>query len=296
MKDSQRGESMTEIEFTKLLVEQFRSAFQDYELETGISIFYSLYFDESGNIPLNQNDNGEPIRGNGTGFEQDLLLYERVSGHTNIVPRVAIEVKFGGVTTHDAIVYSEKARRLRYVYPYLRYGFLIGDVASLPPRLLRLGTDFDFILRMSNPPIQVERDQFISLLKEEVETSKYLSQLLSGQSKVEFVHRKIVIEPRIKTTIINTKSIGQSEIPTSEGPIMNSNQRTYYVYENWTADDKAVIHYADCPYCKNGQGIHPGSGTRNGRWHGPFFSFEIANKAAKETKRRVKSCQICAPF
>lgn len=124
--------TMDEISFTKVLVEQLRPSFPGQEIETGISIFYSLFIDEDGNIPINQNEKGEPIRGGGTGFEQDILLYERVAGQTSIVPRVAVEVKFGGVTTHDAIVYSEKARRLRNVYPYLRYGFLVGDVASLP--------------------------------------------------------------------------------------------------------------------------------------------------------------------
>lgn len=57
---------MDEISFTKALVKQLQPSFQGYELETGISIFYSLYIDESGNIPINRNEKGEPIRGNGT--------------------------------------------------------------------------------------------------------------------------------------------------------------------------------------------------------------------------------------
>lgn len=288
--------NLDEKSYTINLVDKLRPLFSGYELETGISIFYSLYIDEAGNIPINQNENGEPTRGKGTGFEQDILLYERVTGQTNIVPRVAVEMKFGGVTTHDALVYSEKARRLRYVYPYLRYGFLIGDVAILPPRLLRLGTDFDFILRMSNPPGDEEIKQFSSLLKEEIDTSKKLGQVFSRQTRVELLRRKIIIEPGFEASKQTTKTVIQTEVLNSGKSSIDSNQRSYYVYENWVADNKAMIHFENCPFCNYGKGTHGNSGTHNGRWLGPFSSFESARKAAKETGRQVKICGKCEPF
>lgn len=280
---------MDEIIFTRALVAQLRPIFPGLEVETGISIFYSLYFNEDGNIPINQNEKGEPIRGGGTGFEQDILVYERVSGQTSIVPRVAIEVKFSGVTTHDAIVYSEKARRLRNVYPYLRYGFLVGDVPSLPARLVRLGTDFDFIIRTGNPPLQPENEQIITLLKEEIETSRELGLIFHGKANIQLLHRKIILEPeigvtpKVTSTIINVKN---KTIPDEEN---------YFVYENWAAEKKAVIHFGTCSYCNQGQGVHVNAGTQNGRWLGPFASFSSAEKAAKETGKPVRSCRICAP-
>lgn len=30
----------------------------------------------------------------------------------------------------------------------------------------------------------------------------------------------------------------------------------YYVYENWTAEHKAVIHIGTCGFCKEGKGCH----------------------------------------
>lgn len=186
--------AMDEASFTEALVEQLRPSFPGLEIEAGKSIFYSLSIDEKGNIPINQNEKGEPIRGGGTGFEQDILLYERVSGQTSIVPRAAVEVKFGGVTTHDAIVYSEKARRLRNVYPYLRYGFLVGNLSFLPARLLRIGTDFDFIIRISNPPLLAELDRLITMLKEEVEISQKLGMVFSGEISVQQLRRKVSLE------------------------------------------------------------------------------------------------------
>ncbi len=287
--------TMDEASFTKALVEQLRSSFPGQEIETGISIFYSLYIDEDGNIPIKQNEKGEPIRGRGTGFEQDILLYERVTGQTSIVPRVAVEVKFGGVTTHDAIVYSEKARKLRNGYPYLRYGFLIGDMLSLPARLLRMGTDFDFILRISNPPLPEEQAQLIAILKEENETSQKLGMIFSRQVSVQLLRRKISIEPAFDITRKTPISTTQFSDLSIKGPVENPNQDSYYVYENWVAEKKAVIHFGSCSFCNQGKGTHPDSSTRNGRWLGPFTSFLSAEKAAKDTGRQVRTCKKCAP-
>ena len=82
-----------------------------YSIETKRSVLYAVSFDDQGVLHLGQNTNREPMRGRGTGFEQDLLIFECSSdGQTRIVPGVSVELKFGGVTTHDSIVYSEKAR------------------------------------------------------------------------------------------------------------------------------------------------------------------------------------------
>lgn len=63
----------------------------------------------------------------------------------------------------------------------------------------------------------------------------------------------------------------------------------YWVYENWVAENKAVIHKGSCGHCKEGRGCHtlkhPG---KNGRWHGPFRILTAAKVAAKGTKRPVR--------
>jgi hypothetical protein len=94
---------------------------------------YDLSFDSKGVVTMGVDpDSGEPIRGRGRGFEQDILVFDEVSdSHTSIVPRIVAEVKLGSVTTHDVIVYSEKADRIRRVYPYLRYGFLLRGMKAI---------------------------------------------------------------------------------------------------------------------------------------------------------------------
>lgn len=286
---------MDEAGFTKTLVEQLRASLTNLEVEAGKSLFYALYIEESGNVALNINDKREPIRGGGTGFEQDILLFERVSGQTSVVPRVVGEVKFGGVTTHDAIVYSEKAERIRNVYPYLRYGLILGDMATIPPRVLRLGLGFDFILRISNPPIQMEMDKLIILLLDEVETSRKLGRVFSGTPNVSIFRRQVDIEPRFNLSPLSKALIESKSSPSefiSEG---KASGISYYVYENWTAENKAKIHFGHCSHCKYGKGIHPEASNKNGRWHGPFIDFSAAEKAAKETGKLVSICKICNP-
>src|SRR3954468_19233353 len=120
-----------------------------YSIETKRSLLYAISFDDQGILRLGQTPDREPTRGGGTGFEQDLLIFQLSSdGDTRIIPRVSVELKFGNVTTHDSIVYSEKARRIRAIYPYVRYGLVLGALSHVPGRTLRLGTEFDFIVAL----------------------------------------------------------------------------------------------------------------------------------------------------
>lgn len=69
---------------------------------------------------------------------------------------------------------------------------------------------------------------------------------------------------------------------------------TYWVYENWVAEDKAVIHTATCGHCKNGQGCHPNpQGDRNGQWLGPFNTISQAESAATATGKPTRRHTCC---
>jgi len=66
----------------------------------------------------------------------------------------------------------------------------------------------------------------------------------------------------------------------------------HYVYENWTAEDKAVIHRGSCGYCNDGKGCHENPlGDLNGKWHGPFDSLKEAERGAAGMGRAVKKCR-----
>jgi hypothetical protein len=159
------------------------------------SLLYDLSFDHHGRVTMGVDpDSGEPIRGAGHGFEQDILVFhDAKDAHTSVVPRIVAEMKFGRVTTHDAIVYSEKADRIRRVYPYVRYGFVLGGLPHIPGRVLRLGQRFDFIAALSKDLHPQEVKVFIDLMRDEAEASVALSELLFCKRKPRLFRKRLVI-------------------------------------------------------------------------------------------------------
>ena len=60
----------------------------------------------------------------------------------------------------------------------------------------------------------------------------------------------------------------------------------FWVYENWTTENKAVVHAGNCGHCNDGRGHTPHrAGEKNGRRHGPFPTLVEANQAAQDTNR-----------
>ena len=109
----------------------------------------------------------------------------------NWKPRVVVEAKLDSVTTHDAITYSQKAAHHRSVFPYLRYGIMLGNRQHypLPGRLYRHGTQFDFMLSFKeHEPSQKEIKAFRNLLLEEVRASQALENMIYESRKRDRDH------------------------------------------------------------------------------------------------------------
>lgn len=128
-------------------------------------------------------------------YETDILVLD-VAPDESWIPRVVIETKLGQVTTHDALTYSTKAWTHRHVHPYLRYGVLVGGLgSSLPPRLLRHGAHFDFMLVWPREqPTDGEFRELVDLLRCEVETSRRLGAFQARSARGErfrLLHRRL---------------------------------------------------------------------------------------------------------
>jgi hypothetical protein len=105
-------------------------------------------------------------------------------------PRVVVEAKVDSITTHDAITYSRKAADHESVFPYLRYGIMLGNRRHypLPGRLYRHGTQFDFMISFKeHEPNPKELEAFRAILFEEVEASRALENMIY-QSKKRIVN------------------------------------------------------------------------------------------------------------
>ncbi len=133
-----------------------------------------------------------------TGYQTDLLIRDNRADES-WVPRVVIECKLDSVTTHDALTYSAKAATHKQVHPYLRYGILVAGEPSLPARLVRHGTHFDFMMVWArSEPSKTEWDALVATLKQEVEASRRLQVMItersSGRPTYRLLHRPIRLE------------------------------------------------------------------------------------------------------
>lgn len=133
-------------------------------------------------------------------YQTDILVRESLDKGAWI-PRVVIEAKYGSVTSHDAITYSQKATAHKGVHPFLRYGFLIGanKERSLPGRLLRHGSAFDFMLSwVDEEPSSAELADLVSLLHSEVEASRILESVVFNtrvkeKPRYSLLHRSLLV-------------------------------------------------------------------------------------------------------
>lgn len=138
-------------------------------------------------------------------YETDILIADYFSDGTWI-PRVVVECKLGDITTHDALTYSSKAATHRAVHPYLRYGFLAGSRKDfgIPPRLVRHGEDFDFMLTWRGlRSSSSEWRAFVSTIKHEVTTSRAMQNILQdnrsrSRTKYDQIHSIMRLRKQLK--------------------------------------------------------------------------------------------------
>jgi hypothetical protein len=186
---------MKEKDFIREFLEAVQLQPKGLKVEKEKSLLYDVTIDQDGCANFNLDSSGFAIRGGGRAFEQDILIYETAKKTgDHVVPRVSIEVKYPTITTHDILTYSEKARRIKSIYPYLRYGLLIGGLNSLPPRACRLGRDFDFMVAC---PCPLESDLMAAikkLLLQEIKNSISLGSVFREKNCKRIFQRSLRLE------------------------------------------------------------------------------------------------------
>jgi hypothetical protein len=179
--------------FTQELLEAIGNVPSPFVIGAGISVLYELSVNQKGIVDMGVDfDSGMPIRGRGTGFQQDIVVYQEKTENTNtsIIPYLIAEVKFESVTTHDTIVYSYKASKIRRIYPYVRYGMILGGFTDIPGRVLRHGESFDFIVSLNYPFVSKEIDKFKVLVKDELATSGCMEDIRSVRRKIRVLQKR----------------------------------------------------------------------------------------------------------
>jgi hypothetical protein len=134
-------------------------------------------------------------------FATDFIVVEEYPDG-NWKPRVVVEAKIRSITTHDTITYSQKAANHKSVFPYLRYGIMLGSRGHypLPGRLYRHGTQFDFMISFQeHVPSLKEIIRFRQVLLEEVEASRALENMIYESRKRDrdhhtLLHRRLTVD------------------------------------------------------------------------------------------------------
>jgi hypothetical protein len=160
---------MSEKQFTGLMKAELEKNLPDYFVTSGESLTYKFFVDAQGQ--LHPRTVQEPKRGQ-LAFQTDLMIKKKLSVVSLTgIPLVVIEVKVGRLTTHDVLTYSAKATRHKEIYPYLRYGLVVGGRKKIDRRFFIHNTGFDFA-------VAVERSESISEVTDIIEQQARAAELM----------------------------------------------------------------------------------------------------------------------
>lgn len=157
----------------------------------GKALFYQVTVDNRLKIKI---DPKRPMRGQ-SAFQTDLCVFEMLDTETEI-PRVVLEFK-PGLSTHDVLIYSAKARKHKQIYPYLRYGLVIGNEAKVPGKFFTHNEGLDFCVAAASYKANRLHEIFARLLKAEVQASRNLEAVAFGVKAVHVYRTDVVLDEGI---------------------------------------------------------------------------------------------------
>lgn len=173
---------MTEKEFSELLKARLDKDLTGYSISIGEPLIYKVIITNEGKFhpdkPL------EPKRGQ-LSFQTDVLIKKE---H---IPLTVIEAKYGGFSTHDVLTYSSKAIKHKEIYPYLRYGFVVGNSEVIENKFFthNMGLDFAMAIKDVN-----NLTNFVRVVKEQLASAELLLNVLKDKHKTKIYTNVIRIE------------------------------------------------------------------------------------------------------
>lgn len=170
---------MDETQFRDKLHELLRKGLQDYEVTKGENLLYKLMIDPQGKIRPDPTTVTNPKRGQ-LAFQTDILVKK------GKIPLVVIELKVGSFSTHDVLTYSTKAIKHKEVYPYLRYGLVIGEKDKVDKRFFTHNMGFDFAMALDNLN---NAEELLEIIRTQLRASEDMLDILGPKEVKKFVSR-----------------------------------------------------------------------------------------------------------
>lgn len=169
---------MDETAFRDLLYKLLKDRLHGYNVMQGENLLYKLMIDSQGKLCPESKTLASPRRGQ-LAFQTDILV------KNDKVPLVVVELKIGGFSTHDVLTYSAKALKHKEVYPYLRYGLVVGEKTKIDKRFFTHNTGFDFAIAVGNTKDSVE--ELVEIIKEQLRASECMLEILENREIRKFV-------------------------------------------------------------------------------------------------------------
>ena len=169
---------MNETEFRQKLKESLAKGLgNDYSLREKRNLIYKVIIGE--NLEYEPNDPKNPKRGD-YAFQTDLLIAKRKSN----LPLVIIETKYGGFSSHDVLTYSTKALRHKEIYPYIRYGLVVGGKDKIDNKFFTHNVGFDFAVALKEVD-EADLQRLNTIIREQLESAKLLWDIFANKKKVK---------------------------------------------------------------------------------------------------------------
>jgi len=167
---------MTERQFRTKIHNELRRNFPNYIVNEGENILYKLLIDSQGN--LQPSNIAHPKRGQ-LAFQTDILI------RNDKVPLVVIEAKYSGFSTHDVLIYSTKAMKHKEVYPYMRYGLVIGGRNKIDPRFFTHNLGFDFAVALVDTENGLK--ELVEIIKKQLQAAELMLDVLEKRKVRKYV-------------------------------------------------------------------------------------------------------------
>jgi hypothetical protein len=180
---------MNEAKFKEKLQERLREKLRDPEVkvEKNKNLIYKVLVNE--NFEFEPNTPRKPKRGS-YAFQTDLLITSKDGS----LPLVVIETKYGGFSTHDVLTYSTKAQKHKEIYPYLRYGLVVGGENKIYNRFFTHNIGFDFAYALESVDNSDSIKDLAEILKCQIKNARSLLGILRNKNQTKKFNTIIKIQ------------------------------------------------------------------------------------------------------
>lgn len=151
----------------------------DVKIERDKNLIYKVIVNEK--FSFKPDTPKAPKRGmDNYAFQTDLLIKDNKMENKDL-PLVVIETKYGGFSTHDVLTYSTKAQRHKEIYPYLRYGLVVGGKNTINDKFFTHNIGFDFACALRSIDNANLIKDLAKIINQQVKSARSLLNILKNK-------------------------------------------------------------------------------------------------------------------